>query len=96
MVKRISEEKSFQGFEFLPAEQISNSIKIYHPFASLAKEYFSNKGFDITLLECGSIQITFENLTNKEKIELAEEIKDFLKTSRQKVIKDFLIYKKWY
>ena len=96
MSKRILEENSFVGFEFLPAEPISNSIKIYHPFASLANEYFSNKGFDVTALECGSIKISFENLTKKEKIELSEEIKDFLKRSRQKVIKDFLIYKKCY
>ena len=96
MTKKISKENYFVGFEFLPAEPISNSIKIYHPFTSLANEYFSNKGFDITTLECGSIKISFENLTKKEKIELAKEIKHFLKSSRQKVIEDFLIYKKWY
>jgi len=96
MSKSISDENSFAGFEFLPAKPISYSIEIYHPFASLAKEYFSNKGFDITLLECGSIQISFENLSKKEKTELSEEIKDFLKSSRQQIIKDFLIYKKWY
>ena len=93
MTKKIFKENSFVGFEFLQAEAISNSIKIYHPFASLANEYFSNKGFDVTALECGSIKISFENLAKKEKIELAEEIKYFLKSSRQKVIKDFLIYK---
>jgi len=96
MSKKTSEENSFTGFEFLPAKPISYNIEIYHPFASLANEYFSNKGFDITLLECGSIKISFENLSKKEKIELSKEIKDFLKSSRQKVIKDFLIYKKWY
>ncbi len=96
MSESIYEENSFSGFEFLPAEQISYNIIIYHPFASLANEYFSNKGFDITPLECGSIKISFENLSKKEKRELSVEIKDFLKSSRQKVIKDFLIYKKWY
>jgi len=96
MLDRISEENSFTGFEFFPAEPISNSIKIYHPFASLANNYFSNKGYDITPLECDSIKISLENLSKKEKRELAEEIKVFLKKSRQKVIKDFLIYKKWY
>ncbi len=96
MTKHICKENSFVGFEFLAAEPISNSIKIYHPFATLANEHFSNKGFDISSLECGSIQISFENLTKEEKIALSEEVKDFLKRSRQKVIKDFLIYKKWY
>ncbi len=96
MEKNSLKENSFVGFEFLPAELTSTSIKIYHPFGSLANEYFSNKGFDITPLEYGTIKISFEKLTKKEKIELSEEIKDFLKSSRKKVIKDFLIYKKWY
>lgn len=96
MTKRICDENNFSGFEFLAAEPISNSIKIYHPFSTLANEYFSNKGFDITVLESDSIEISFENLTKEEKIALVEEVKDFLKSSRQKVIKDFLIYKKWY
>jgi len=96
MSEKKSEENSFVGFEFFPAEPISNSIKIYHPFASMANTYFSNKGYDITPLECDSIKISLENLNKEKKIELAEEIKVFLKKSRQKVIKDFLIYKKWY
>lgn len=89
----MSKEASFIRFEFLPAEPTSNSIKIYHPFSSLAKNYFSSKGFDITLLKCGSIAISFESLNEEEKLELANEIKDFLKKSRQKIIKDFSIYK---
>ncbi len=96
MSERISEENSFIGFEFFPAEPLSTSIKIYHPFGSLANNYFLNKGYNITPLECGSIEISLENLSKKEKTELAEKIKVFLKRSRQKVIKDFLIYKKWY
>ena len=94
MINNISEENIFAGFEFLAAEPISKSIKIYHPFASLANRYFSNKGYDITPLECGSVAISFENLTKEEKIELSKAIKDFLKNSREKVIKDFLMYKK--
>lgn len=93
MTKNIFEENFFVESEFLPAKPTVNSIKIYHPFASLANEYFANKGFDITPLESGSIKISFENLTKKEKVELLEEMKYFLKSSKQKVIKDFLIYK---
>ena len=93
MTKRTFEKNTFTGFEFLPAEPTFNSIEIFHPFANLAKEYFSNKGYDITSLQSGSIKILFESLSKKEKMKLANEIRIFLKGSRQKVINDFLIYK---
>ena len=94
MTKRISTENTFVGFEFLPAKPAFNSIKIYHPFADLANEYFSNKGLTITATKSDSIMISFEHMNIAEKIELSNEIKKFFKESRQKIIKDFLIYKK--
>lgn len=93
MKRQTFEKNSFVGFEFLPAEPTLNSITIYHPFASLANEHFSSKGYRITPQESGAIKISFENLNNKKKIELANEVKKFLKDSRKRVIKDFLIYK---
>lgn len=94
MTKRITEVNTFVGFEFLPAKPSFNSIEIYHPFASLANEYFSNKGLNISSIKSDSIMISFEHMSIEEKVELSIEIKQFLKNSRQKVIKDFLIYKK--
>ena len=94
MKKKDSKENTFIGFEFLPAMPSTNSIEIYHPFANLANEYFSNKGLDITCLKSGSIIISYANIGIEERKILANEIKDFFKISRQKVIKDFLIFKK--
>lgn len=94
MTKKISKENSFVGFEFLPAKSAFNSIEIYYPFANLANEYFSNIGLEITSLKSGSIMISYEHMSIEEKIELSNDIKMFFKESRQKVIKDFLIYKK--
>lgn len=93
MIKKVFKENTFIGFEFLPAKTCKDSIKIYHPFADLAKKHFSNRGFEIKSNEIDSIAISFEKLNTKEKIELANEIKKFLKTSRNKVINEFLIYK---
>lgn len=93
MTQRSFEKDTFAGFEFLPAEPTFNSIEIFHPFANLANEYFSSKGYDIITLQSGSIKISFEDLSKKEKMKLSSEIKKFLKDSRQEVIKDFLIYK---
>ena len=94
MTKRISTENTFVGYEFLPAKPAFNTIEIYHPFADLANEYFSNKGLKITSLKSGSIIISFEHMSIEEKIEFSNEIKKIFKESRQKIIKDFLIYKK--
>jgi len=93
MTQRTFEKDTFVGFDFLPAEPTFNSIEIFHPFANLAKEYFSSKGYDIITLQSGSIKISFEDLSKKEKIKLSNEIRKFLKDSRQEVINDFLIYK---
>jgi len=93
MIKKTFKENTFAGFEFLPAEPTSNSIEIFYPFANLVNEYFSNQGYDISFLPSGSIKIAFESLSKKEKMILANEIRKFLKDSRQKVINDFLISK---
>ncbi len=93
MTQRTFEKDTFVGFEFLPAEPTFNSIEIFHPFANLANKYFSSKGYNIITLQSGSIKISFEDLNKKEKMKLSEEIRKFLKDSRQEVINDFLIYK---
>ncbi|QKJ22006.1 hypothetical protein [Poseidonibacter lekithochrous] len=93
MTQRTFEKDTFVGFEFLPAEPTFNSIEIFHPFANLANKYFSSKGYNIITLQSGSIKISFEDLNKKEKMKLSNEIRKFLKDSRQEVINDFLIYK---
>ena len=94
MTKKISVDNTFVGFELLPAKPSFNNIEIYHPFASLASIYFLNKDLDITYLKSGSIKISFDKMNIKERKNLADELKAFFKESRQKIIQDFLIYKK--
>lgn len=83
----------FENLRFLPVVQTMNDIEIFHPFANLANEYFTNQGYTISPRTSDSIKISFESLQEEEKIVLVNEIEKFLKNSRQKVINDFLIYK---
>lgn len=94
MTKRITIDNTFAGFELLPAEPSFNSIEIYHPFANLASVYFSHKGLDIIYLKSGSIKISFDRMNKEERKFLANELKIFFKESKQRIIQDFLIYKK--
>ena len=93
MKKRTFTKNHFEGLRFLPAVPTLNDIEIFHPFANLAKEHFTNQGYDIILLASGSIKISFESLCEEEKIILINTIEKFLKNSRQKIINDFLICK---
>ncbi|KAB7888867.1 hypothetical protein [Poseidonibacter ostreae] len=86
-------ENTYSGFEFLPVETSNNSIQIYHPFAELAYNHFSNRGLNITCLESGSTKISFNGIDLDIKKEILEDLKVFLKKSRKEVIDNFLIYK---
>ena len=87
-------DNTFSGFELLPAEPLFNSIEIYHPFADLANYSWLSKGLNISYLESGSIKISFDKMSIKERKSLANELKIFFKESKQRIIQDFLIYKK--
>lgn len=94
MTKRITQENTFSGYEFLAATPSFDNIEIYPPFANLASIYFRHKGLEITYLQSGSIKIGFAKMNLDERRSLSKEIKVFFKEARQKVISEFLIYKK--
>ncbi|QKJ21866.1 hypothetical protein [Poseidonibacter lekithochrous] len=74
------------GFEFLPAFASNNYIEIYSPFAQKAKEHFSYRNLDISSLKEGSIIISLLGMSSERKKILVDEIKSFLKESRQELI----------
>ena len=79
-----NKETNFSGFEFLPAVTSGNSIEIFHPFAKLASEYFSNRDLTISYLETGSIMISLDDIDFNTKNILLNELKSFLKNQDDK------------
>ena len=80
-------------FEFLPAKTSKNSIEIHSPFSKIACKHFANRDLDISCLESGAIRISFEKMDMDSKRVLLEDVRVFLKKSRQEVIDNLLIYK---
>lgn len=90
----IIENNSFSGFEFLPVEISDNSIIIYSPFSKLTYKSFSNRGLNISFLETGSIEISFEGISSFERKVLLIELKEFIKKARREVIEKFTMNNK--
>ena len=91
-ITKSNQQILISGFEFLPAQTYNNSIEIFPPFSQLAKEHFSNRGLDISILESGSIKINFDNMNLEKRNIFLKELKSFLKNSRREIIDNFLIY----
>jgi hypothetical protein len=80
-------------FGFLPALPTYDNIEIQYPFATLAANHFKYRDLDMTFLESGTLKISYNKMNFDEKRIFLEEIRTFLKGSRQEVIDNFLIYK---